>query len=369
MRGAVPDPSPRSEIGGGWRSADATPRTRGLRMPAEWCPHEATWLSWPTNEVTWPGWRLEAVREAYVEMIRWLALGEEVRILVDDQDTAENLHLRLEGELGPSADNVTCWIIPTVDAWIRDYGPNFLKDESNRRLRVPAANRWRFNAWGGKYPELAVDDGVCPRILERLNAVVFEPGIVLEGGSIDVNGQGLCLTTRQCLLHPNRNPELSPRRIEEYLTGFLGAKRILWLEEGIIGDDTDGHVDDIARFVAVDQVLVAYEPDPADGNHSILQDAVRRLETWQQEGLFRVTRLPMPEPVLAEDHRLPASYANFYIANRTVFAPVFGCSRDREALSVLQSVFPGRQVVGIPARDMVYGLGAVHCLTQQQPVS
>jgi agmatine deiminase len=343
-----------------------TPSASGYRMPAEWHPHEATWLAWPTNEDTWPGERLRRVRQVYLEMVRLLSPEERVHLLVDDDATLEKVRRELEGR-GAGPEGVVVEVIPTVDAWIRDYGPNFL-------VRFPEAtglafNNWRFNAWGGKYPDLTADDAIPEHLGRLLEVPVFEPGLVLEGGSIEVNGEGLCLTTRRCLLHPNRNPGLSPREIERALCDYLGVGRILWLEEGIAGDDTDGHIDDIARFVDRTTVVCAVEEDPADVNHLPLADCAARLrELSRTEGLFRVVPIPMPEPVLDDrGGRLPASYVNFYIANGLVLVPVFDQDRDRRALEILAPLFPGREVIGIPSADLVWGLGAIHCLTQQQP--
>jgi agmatine deiminase len=344
----------------------ATPAALGYRMPAEWHPHSATWLAWPTNEETWPD-RLQDVRDVYVEMVRILSRRERVHLLVDDEATRETLQDELV-RAGAVLERLCLEVIPTVDAWIRDYGPNFLVPRSKSGVGL-AFNNWRFNAWGEKYPDLMTDDGVPRRIVERLGVPCFEPGLVLEGGSIEVNGKGLCLTTRQCLLNPNRNPRLSAPEIETALRDYLGVRRILWLEEGIAGDDTDGHIDDIARFVDESTVVCAVEEDPTDVNHLPLADGLARLKEISRTGdRFRVVPIPMPEPVLDDrGGRLPASYANFYIANGLVLVPVFGCSRDRGVLEILAPLFPGREVVGVSSADLVWGLGAIHCLTQQQP--
>ena len=335
-------------------------------MPAEWEWHASTWLSWPSNEITWPGERLERVRESYVKMIRLLSAAEKVDLLVDDEEARIAVQARLR-LADIDLNSVRVHIIPTVDGWIRDYGPNFLVSRNNR-LEPVAYNNWRFNAWGGKYQDLAQDDRVPDQLSDVLGLPEFRPGLILEGGSIEVNGAGLCLTTRQCLLNPNRNPLLSQQEIERALRDSLGVERILWLDEGIIGDDTDGHIDDIARFADRDTVVCAVESDPSDPNFPILRSALERLQRISKNAsLFRVVELPMPEPVSADWGRLPASYANFYIANELVLVPVFGQDRDQTALAVLSELFPDRQVAGIPASDMVFGLGAVHCLTQQQP--
>ncbi len=347
-------------------AASPTPSELGYRMPPEWHPHSSTWLVWPTNPITWPGDRLQQVRASYRTMIRELVEGEAVDLLVDDEQTRDELLARF-GAGGLSAGELRLHVVPTVDGWIRDYGPNFLVNPADPENPL-AFNRWTFNAWGNKYADLATDDAVIDRLAPILEGRRFRPPMILEGGSIEVNGRGLCLTTRQCLLNPNRNPALPPGRIERILREHLGVDRVIWLDEGIVGDDTDGHIDDIARFAAPDVVVCAVEEDPQDANFPMLQENYRtlcRLST--EEGLFRVVPLPMPAPVEADGERLPASYANFYIANGRVLVPIFGQTRDQSALDVLRGLFPNRRVVGIPAADMVYGLGAVHCLTQQQP--
>ena len=347
-------------------SSSETPSQGGYLMPAEWHPHASTWLTWPTNRITWPGERLERVRDAYLMMIQALLEHEGVDLLVHDEETAQSVRRRVE-KVGANPEALRTHIIPTVDGWIRDYGPNFLIHPTDP-VRPVAFNKWEFNAWGNKYPDLALDNAVVDELSRHLPGRMFRPKVVLEGGSIDVNGRGLCLTTRQCLLNPNRNPDLSRECIEDLLKSYLNVERVIWLDEGVVGDDTDGHIDDIARFAAPDIVVCAVEEDPTDANFPMLKanhETLCHLST--REDLFGIVSLPMPEPVVDGGERLPASYANFYIANGLVLVPVFGQERDRSALDILQGVFPGRRVLGIPATDMVYGLGAVHCLTQQQP--
>lgn len=334
-------------------------------MPAEWSPHYGTWLSWPTNEITWPD-RLEQVEEVYLDMIEALSTGEQVLLLVDDEETQSSVRNRLK-KRGVALEHVTTFVIPTVDGWIRDYGPNFVQRHSSRGIEL-AYNHWGFNAWGDKYDDLKAD-GALPRLLSPLlDIAVFEPGIVLEGGSIDVNGQGLCLTTRQCLLNENRNPALSQSDIEAFLECYLGVERTIWLGDGIEGDDTDGHVDDIVRFVAPEVIVCAVEYDPTDSNYAPLQANLKYLEGLSEaESLFRVVELPMPDPIYAGSDRLPASYANFLIANNAILMPAFGQKKDRDAAAVLQEVITDRKVVAIDCRDLIWGMGAVHCLSQQQP--
>jgi len=336
-------------------------------MPAEWRAHEATWLTWPKDPETWPD-RVSQVEEIYIEMMAALTPHETVNLLVDDGATEQEVRKR---STFPTAENIRFHHLPTVDSWIRDYGPNFLIDGQGGA----AFNDWIFNAWGGKYETLKHDDGV-PLFLEPvLQMRRFEPGIVLEGGAIDVNGAGCVLTTEQCLLNPNRNPHLSRTEIEEYLKSFLGVTKVLWLGEGIVGDDTDGHIDDIARFVAPNVIVCAVDDDPADANYELLQDNLARLKSMTDANgrPFEIVTLPMPGVVGGTStdtrnlDRLPASYANFYIANRVVLAPVFGHPNDTRAVETLQRLFADRRVVPINCEPLVWGMGTIHCVTQQQP--
>ncbi len=344
-----------------------TPAALGFFMPAEWRPHAATWLTWPKDPETWPE-RVSLVEQIYLEMMAALTPHETVNLLVDDEATEQAVRERCTFA---SANNIRFHHIQTVDSWIRDYGPNFVINQQ----KGVAFNDWIFNAWGNKYETLKRDDSV-PRLLEPvLRLRRFEPGIVLEGGAIDVNGAGCVLTTEQCLLNPNRNPQLSRVEIEEYLKSYLGISKVLWLGEGIVGDDTDGHIDDIARFVAPDVIVCAVEDDPADANYKLLQDNLTRLKSMTDvHGRpFEIVTLPMPGIVGGTStdkrnlDRLPASYANFYIANGVVLAPVFGHTNDRRAVETLQRVFSDRRVVPINCEPLVWGMGTIHCVTQQQP--
>lgn len=329
-------------------------------MPAEWHPHHSTWLTWPKNPETWPD-RVTQVEQIYLEMISALTPHEIVNLLVDDEETEQMLRGRCSEA---TASRVRFHHLQTVDSWIRDYGPNFLIGPNGEG----AFNDWIFNAWGNKY-ELFKQDNTVPQRLEAfLKMKRFSPGIVLEGGSIEVNGAGCVLTTEQCLLNPNRNPDLSREEIEKYLKDYLGVTKVLWLGEGIAGDDTDGHIDDIARFVASDVIVCAVEDDPADANYEHLQDNLKRLRsmTGVNGKPFEVVTLPMPGTVVGTE-RLPASYANFYIANNVVLAPVFGHANDQRAVDTLQRLFPTRQIVPINCEPLVWGMGTIHCVTQQQP--
>jgi len=367
-----------------------TPAELGYRMPAEWHRHAATWLTWPKDPETWPE-RVPQVEEIFLQMMAALAPNEIVNLLVDDAETEAAVRARSSF---PGVQNIRFHQIPTVDSWIRDYGPNFLLSDKlqlvadlrkgtptneNDKLKFieqPLAyNDWIFNAWGNKYQDLKQDDSIPARLERLLEVPRFEPGIVMEGGSIEVNGAGCVLTTEQCLLNPNRNPRLTKVEIEQHLKSYLGVERVLWLGEGIIGDDTDGHIDDIARFVTPNVIVCAVEDDPEDANYKLLQDNLTRLRTMTNvDGRpFDIATLPMPGVVGGRStdkrnlDRLPASYANFYIANGVVLAPVFGHANDTRALETLQKLFPDRRVVGINCEPLVWGMGTIHCVTQQQP--
>ena len=336
-----------------------TPRSLGYRMPAEWEPQEAIWLAWPHNEMTWPEGILTQVEASYVEIIRALHLHQKIKLLVNDAEA----EARVRGMLIDAGVRIMLPIflqVPTEDAWIRDYGPTFVVNSHSRQL---AMLKWNFNAWGEKYNDALVDEQVPYVLNKRLRLPIFEAGIILEGGSIEVNGAGLVLTTEQCLLNKNRNPKLNRQEIETYLKEYLNVSRVLWLNEGIVGDDTDGHIDDVARFVNKNTVVCAFEEDPADENYKILKENYERLVRFD----LNVIKLPMPGFVSDGDLRLPASYVNFYIGNGAVVVPVFGHTNDQRALDILQKCFPDRRVAGVRATAMVYGLGTIHCCSQQEP--
>jgi agmatine deiminase len=338
------------------------PAELGFRMPAEWSPHQATWMSWPHNPETWPGVLAEA-EASMAEAVAALAAGETVRINV--LDAAHEAHVR--ARLGAIAETpaIIFHHFPTNDAWCRDHGAIFLENDLKRLAALDCG----FNAWGGKYPPWDLDEAIPAQMAEALGLEIFEGGMILEGGSIDVNGAGAVLTTEQCLLHENRNPELSRTEIEARLCVLFGVRQVLWLGEGIVGDDTDGHVDDITRFVAADTVVTVTEPDPADPNHAPLADNLARLRTMRlTDGRpLRIIELPMPRPVELDGVRLPASYGNFYIGNDVVLLPAFDQPADEAAQRILAGCFPQRRVVPIRATELVVGLGAFHCLTQQVP--
>ena len=340
-----------------------TPQNRGFHMPAEWEPHEAVWLSWPHNRTTFP--HLSAVEDAYYVFIVAMHVSERIELFVPSAVIHRKVRARLR-ELGVDLDRITLHTSEYTDIWIRDYGPTFVV---NRALKRTAMVRWNFNAWGNKY-ENQIRDGKTPGIMNRrLNLPVFAPGIVLEGGSIDVNGRGTVLTTRACLLNPNRNPTLTANEIEGLLKEYLGVEKVIWLNDGVVGDDTDGHIDDIARFVGPSTVVCAYEADIADVNYPALHDNYEILrQSSDQDGKpITVIKIPMPAKVMDDHERYPASYTNFYIGNTVVVVPVFNDPHDVEALRIIQELFPDRNVVGIDARALVEGYGTFHCSTQQQP--
>jgi len=340
-----------------------TPRNRGFHMPAEWEPHEAVWLSWPHNQKTFP--HIAEVENAYYAFIRAVHVSERIELFVPTAVIHRIVRARLR-ELKVDLSRVILHTSEYADIWIRDYGPTFVV---NRVLEKTAIVRWNFNAWGNKYED-QIHDGKIPHTMNRrLCLSMFEPEIVLEGGSIDVNGQGTLLTTRACLLNPNRNPTLSADQIEDKLKEYLGIEKVIWLNDGVVGDDTDGHIDDIARFVGPSTVVCAYETDITDANYPALHDNYEILrQSSDQDGKpITVIKLPMPAKVADIDERFPASYTNFYIGNTVVVVPVFNDPHDAEALRIIQEIFPDRTVTGIDARALVEGYGTFHCATQQQP--
>lgn len=343
-----------------------TPKAQGYRFPAEFEPHEATWLSWPHKEASWPG-KISSIFPSYAAFVSTLTRYEEVRINVADermQAEAERILRAAETHMA----KVRFFHHPTNDAWCRDHGPAFLVRPGTTSPK--AIVDWDYNAWGGKYPPHDLDDVIPTNIGRALGLPVFHPGIIMEGGSIDVNGHGTLITSTCCLLNPNRNPHLSQSEIERFLLEFYGQEQVLWVDEGIIGDDTDGHIDDTVRFVSRNRVIAAVEEDPSEENYPLLQ---RNLEQLRRMRLpdgspLEVVELPMPDAVIWDGQRLPASYANFYIANGCVVVPTFRCeAKDVRALGIIADCFPDREVVGIDSTDIIWGLGSFHCLSQQEP--
>ncbi len=364
-----------------------TPAARGYRMPAEWEPHASTWLSWPRREgISFPGkGAYDKAAAVIAKMVHVLADSEPVNINVCDAAHEADVK-KILTKIGARHTHVTFHRIESNEPWCRDHGPIFVTRKAEPKSLILD---WGYNAWGCKYPPFDDDDYVPTAVSEKLKLPVEYPGMILEGGSIDVNGEGLLLTSRSCLLNPNRNPDLKQAQIEHRLRDWLGVKEILWLGDGIEGDDTDGHIDDIARFVSNDTILCAYEEDendtnfePLKANHDYLAGLTTQAEAAGKgdsdedeedaggDGKvprFQVVKLPMPRKIVRDGQRLPASYANFYISNRVVLLPMFSDVNDRWAAAILEKAFPNRRVIGIDCRDLIWGLGAFHCLTQQQP--
>tara|TARA_Y100000310_G_scaffold251715_1_gene258291 strand:+ start:10925 stop:11950 length:1026 start_codon:yes stop_codon:yes gene_type:complete len=336
------------------------PKSLGFFMPPEWYDHSSTWISWPHNIETWLD--LELIEKIYLDIIKSISTGEVVNILVNGKENEVNVKNKLSLS-NIDLSQVKFYSIPTVDAWIRDYGPNFLINK-NKELSF---NNWIFNAWGSKYHELKKDNNVSDNINRFLNLKIFNPGIILEGGSIEVNGNGLCMTTEQCLLNQNRNSDLSKGEIEGYLKDFLGVDNVIWLKEGLKGDDTDGHIDDIARFVNSDTILIN-SPEQGDVNFNFMDENYKILEKFAEEFGLNIVKLPVPRSIQAKGQILPASYTNFYICNSSVLVPIFNDDNDSKAIDLIKRYFPERNVVGIDCRKLIEGFGAIHCITQQQPL-
>ena len=342
-----------------------TPRALGYRFPAEFAPHEATWLSWPHKEASWPG-KIASIYPSYTAFIRELAMVEKVRINVLDEAMRSGAQAMLE-TAGVNMSSVEWFLHPTNDAWCRDHGPAFLLNPGAAQPK--AVVDWDYNAWGGKYPPFDLDDVIPTRLAEHYGYPLFKPGIIMEGGSVDFNGEGTVITSTSCLLNKNRNPHLDRATIEQYLIDYYGQDQVLWVEEGIIGDDTDGHIDDTVRFLNADTVITVVEEDPNDENYALLQGNLADLRKMRLANgkQLNIVEIPMPDPVMWEDQRLPASYANFYIANGLVVVPTFRADKDSRVLDIISACFPDRKVVGIDSTDIIWGLGSFHCLSQQEP--
>lgn len=342
-----------------------TPQNLGFYFPAEWHRHTATWLSWPHKEASWPG-KIDSIYSPYCRFIKAISEGETVCINVAGpqmEDFAISQLLREEVDLS----RLKFFHHPTNDAWCRDHGPAFLINRAAPGKKVIVD--WAYNAWGNKYPPFDLDDVIPTLIGEKYQIKVFHPGIVMEGGSVDFNGRGTILTTTSCLLNPNRNPHLDRNQIEKYLFDYYGAQQILWLGDGIAGDDTDGHIDDLTRFVNEDTVVTVTEENRSDENYLPLKENLAALSKMRllNGKQLNIAELPMPAPVVFEGQRLPASYANFYISNAAVVVPVFNDKNDQKAIDLLSLLFPDRKVLGIDSTEVIWGLGSWHCLSQQEP--
>ncbi|HYM92629.1 MAG TPA: agmatine deiminase family protein [Chitinophagaceae bacterium] len=342
-----------------------TPKNLGYYFPAEFAPHVATWLSWPHKEASWPG-KIHTIYPYYAQFIKELTKGERVNINVNDEKM-KKFSMKFLEEGNVDLAKIEFFFHPTNDAWCRDHGPAFLINPKADQKKVIVD--WNYNAWGNKYPPYDLDDVVPTLIAEHFSIPVFYPGIVMEGGSVEFNGNGTLMTSTACLLNPNRNPQLNQEQIEDYLCNYYGMEQILWIDEGIVGDDTDGHIDDTVRFVNQDTVITVIEENRNDENYELLQHNLEQLKKMRllNGKQLNIVEIPMPDKVIYEDQRLPASYANFYIANSSVIVPTYRSNKDEKVLQITQQCFPGREVVGIDSTDIIWGLGSFHCLSQQEP--
>ncbi len=341
-----------------------SPKSQGFFFPAEWHKHTATWLSWPHKEESWPG-KIDSIFPIYAQFIKLLTESELVRINVANAAMQEFAlkHIQLAGA---DMSKVEFFHFPTNDAWCRDHGPAFLINPTTKEKIIVD---WGYNAWGNKYPPFDLDDVVPTLIANHFNLPVLHPGIVMEGGSVEFNGAGTLLTSRACLLNENRNPHLNQAQIEKYLSDYYGVDQILWVGDGIVGDDTDGHIDDITRFVNEDTVITVIEENKGDENYQLLQDNLEELKEMRllNGKQLNIIELPMPDPVIFEDQRLPASYANYYLSNKYVVVPTYRCANDDKALQIIAAAHPEREVIGLDSTDIIWGLGSFHCLSQQEP--
>jgi agmatine deiminase len=344
-----------------------TPKELGYYFPAEWEKHDATWLSWPHKEASWPG-KIEKIYDVYAQFVGILAKGEKVCINVNDQA----MQMKAEHHLNQANVNfarVQFFLHPTNDAWCRDYGPAFLIRPSS--FQSKAIVDWRYNAWGGKYPPYHLDDQIPTLIARHLGIPCFTPNLIIEGGSVDFNGAGTLLTTKSCLLNSNRNPQCSQNEIEQYLMQFYGVDQILWLESGIEGDDTDGHIDDLTRFVNANSVATIVADHSSHPDYKVLKANLKALESMRllNGQHLNIIELPVPSPYFEQGQFLPCSYANFYISNAAVVVPTFEDPNDEKALDILSTCFKDRKVIGLNSKDIIWGLGSFHCLSQQEPTS
>lgn len=344
-----------------------TPKQQGFFFPAEWHPHRATWLSFPQSSDSWDyGDRLERIYPSYMAFIKAIAESEKVCInATDEQQKA--LIIRLLDQYNIDLGQIEIPIHATNDSWCRDHGPAFLINPDTRQRMIV---EWGYNAWGGKYPPYDDDDQVPVKIAGYLGLPYVVPGIIMEGGSVEFNGKGTVLTSKSCLLNPNRNPHLNQSQIEQYLYNYYGVDQVLWVTDGIVGDDTDGHIDDTTRFVNEDTVLTVVEHDKTDENYHPLKQNLEDLSkmTLLNGRQLNIKELPMPKPVYDSGIRLPASYANFLITNCAVIVPTYSCDKDDIALDIIKGCFPDRKIIGIDATEIIWGLGSFHCLSQQEPI-
>ena len=342
-----------------------TPKSLGFYFPAEWARHEATWLTFPCHEESFPG-KMNDILPSYMTLLKTISHGEIIRLNVENEQTKQKV-IGLSAECGMESGQVELFIHPSDDVWCRDHGPSFLINPDRQENKKVIVN-WEFNGWGGKYP-YERDNAISGLIAEKSGLQVFYPEIVLEGGSVELNGNGTLITSETCLLNHNRNPQLGRSDIEKLLMDYFGVDQVLWLSKGIAGDDTDGHIDNMTRFVNKDTVITMIEPDANDVNNLPLKENLQLLKSLRllNGKSPDIVEIPMPSPVYHKGHRLPASYANFYICNHAVVVPTFRCEEDDLALEIFESLFKGKEVIGIDSTDIVWGFGSLHCLTQQEP--
>ncbi len=341
-----------------------TPHQLGYYFPAEWEKHCSTWLSYPHNEHSWPG-RINNIFHSYNQFIKAISNGEDVNINVLNEQMLKRVKNELS-DIGTDMSKINFFLHPTNDAWCRDHGPSFLINPNSDNSKVIV--NWEYNAWGNKYPH-DLDNTIPLKIAEKLGLPVFNAGIVMEGGAVDFNGKGTLITSKACLLNKNRNPLLTQTQIENYLCDYYGVEQILWVNDGIEGDDTDGHIDDTVRFINEDTVIAAFEPNKNDTNHLILKENIELLKKFRllNGKQLNIIELPMPEPMYIDNQRVPASYANFYICNSAVIVPIFNSKNDNLAIDILSDCFKDRPVIGIDSSEIIWGLGSFHCLSQQEP--
>ncbi|MCP9766981.1 agmatine deiminase family protein [Lacihabitans sp. LS3-19] len=340
------------------------PKNENFYFPAEWHPHEATWLSFPINKETWEN-RFEKIYPSYLKFISTISKSELVKINANNAETILQIEKLFE-KFKIDTTNIRLYNHATNDSWCRDHGPAILINRNNsERLIID----WEYNAWGGKYPPFDSDNGIPKKIAKLLELPYVSPGIIMEGGSVEFNGSGSVMTSKSCLLNKNRNPSLDQSQIENYLCTFYGVNQVLWIEDGIIGDDTDGHIDDTVRFVAEDRIITMIEKNKSDENHLILEENLKLLKKMRllNGKQLEIVEIEMPEPVIDNGERLPASYANFCITNKNVIVPTYRCKNDDKALNLIQACFKDREVIGIDSTDIIWGLGSFHCLSQQEP--
>lgn len=343
----------------------SSPRELGFTFPAEWHTHRATWLTFPHNDASWQGGRLAKMRPQYLAFIKAISQGENVGIIVNDENLRDFVISQLDS-ISVDLSRIEFIVKPTNDAWCRDHGPSFLINPTSKEKLIVD---WGHNAWGGKYPPFDDDNRTPAAVARYLDIPIVSPGIIMEGGAVEFNGAGSLLTSKSCLLNLNRNPHLNQEQIENILCEYYGIEQVLWVEGGIVGDDTDGHIDDTTRFINEDTVIACVESNPRDENFGILQTNLNMLRKMRLTNgkQLNIIEIPMPKAVIIDDFRTPGSYANFLICNAGVIVPVFNNPNDQIAIDILEQSFPGRKIIPLEATEIIWGQGSFHCLSQQEP--